>query len=380
MWRDKVSSPLHVCHGGYGTGSILISLIAKPFLAVPFQKNDGNITSGNYTGWNGVHANTTTTGPMEGSNTTQLKEIVYLKPSRIEYAYLIATAAAVFMSFMFYGYHCLDYKSRSSVSRIKEKKSDDRTNSDRKIVTFIKDTKNMLNPATCAAGNFMYGLQIFGLLCFFFFHSVGGETVGGKFVRAFAIDYFGFSTDEGTDINTYFWTSYTIGRFVGFLTARWIPIRILILLETGLALVTSIFLAIFGASSPTALWVLMQPVGFFIAPLYPTGVGWGNHHVHMTGIGLTVLLLGGGVGGVVYMKLIGYLYDNYGPRTFLWTLLGFGIAVFLNAVMLDIVGAKHKKIFQEDSIEGDRDEVVEAAKLMNGNDKIKEEELEDTSV
>ena len=371
MWRDKVSSPLHVCHGGYGTGSILISLIAKPFLAIPLHKNENNITAGNYTALY-VFVPNTTTDTVETITGAPMKEVEYLQPSRIEYAYLISTAAATLMSFVFYGYHCLDSKGRKSLRTYNQKKSENKTKSERRVATIIEDTKRMLNPATCAAGNFVYGLQIFALLFLFFFHTVGGESVGGKFVRAFSIDYYAFSTDEGTDINTYFWVSFTVGRFFGFLTARWIPIRILILLETGFVLVTSIFLAIFGGSSSTALWVLMQPVGFFMAPLYPSGVGWGNHHVHMTGIGITVLLLGGGVGGVVYMKLIGYLYDNYGPKTFLWTLLGYGIAVFLNAVLLDIAGARHKQIFDKSHKDGQEVNEEEDEKLVNGTDKTKD--------
>ena len=110
---------------------------------------------------------------------------------------------------------------------------------------------------------------------------------------------FDISTDEGSYLNTCFWINFALGRVLGFLTARWIPIRILILLETGCLMIMTIFLVIFGGSSSIALWVLMQPVGFFVAPLFPTGLGWGNFHVQMTGVSMTGILLGGSLGGVM---------------------------------------------------------------------------------
>ena len=338
MWREKAASPLHILHGGFGVGSFIIPLIANPFLAVTVDNpNNGTLVN-------------TTVGALEGiitqSHTTPLISTTeasdeFLKPSRIEWAYAIAAAITASLSLVFYGYQFLGAKSNTVVSNKTHNEKEVTAESDQQNSSM--SFKNMFNPATCAGGQFVYGLQIFALLIIYFFNCVGGERVGGKFVRAFAIDYHGFSKDDGSYINTCFWISFAVGRFLGFLTARWIPIRILILLETGGALATSICLVIFGGSSSTALWVLMQPAGFFVAPLFPTGIGWANFHIQMTGVGITVILLGGSLGGIAYMKLIGYLYDTYGPKTFLYTLLGYSIAVFVLAILLDLVQRKPEK-------------------------------------
>ena len=338
MWQEHAASPLHVLHGGFGIGSFIIPLIANPFLAVPGE------SAHNATQFNNTNNVSFTTTPSQISTTTAEPEF-YIKPSRIEYAYFIAAAITISLSLVFYAYHFMGANTRNNI-RIQSKKEKETlgTNSaDNKTLTF----REMFNPATCAGGRVFYGLQIFGLLCLYFFNCVGGERVAGKFIRAFSIDQFGFSTDEGSYLNTCFWISFAVGRVLGFLTARWIPIRILILLETGCLMVTTIFLVIFGASSSTALWVLMQPAGFFVAPLFPTGLGWGNFHVQMTGVAITTILLGGSLGGVVYMKLIGYLYDHYGPRSFLYVLLGHGILVFVLAIILDLVGAQHGGRYKE---------------------------------
>ena len=357
MWREGAASPLHILHGGFGIGSFIIPLIANPFLAVPASKDE------NRTYFSNASFETVTDSTVLTSlETTTLKDD-YLKPSRIEYAYMIAAAITATLSFVFYAYHFLGSSMRT-LQRKKEKEGMVKSEKEGKSLTF----REMFNPATCAGGRFFYGLQIFTLLFIYFFMCVGGERVGGKFIRAFSIDYLGFSTDDGSYINTGFWISFAVGRFVGFFTARWIPIRILILIETGGILATTIFLTIFGGNSSTALWVLIIPAGFFIAPLFPTGIGWGNFHVEMTGIAITTILLGGSLGGVAFMKLIGYLYDHFGPKTFLYTLLGYGIAVFLLAVVLDIVGAQHGGRFSEEDDEVEKD-VVELKEGKDGNEK-----------
>ena len=352
MWQEHAASPLHVLHGGFGIGSFIIPLIANPFLAVPGE-NDDNTTHANNT--NG----TVTVSTTSRATTTTAEPDFYIKASRIEYAYFIAAAITISLSFVFYAYHFMRITTRKSIriQRKKEKEAHGETNTGSKTLTF----KEMFNPATCAGGRIFYGLQIFALLLIYFFNCVGGERVAGKFIRAFSIDQFGFSTDEGSYLNTCFWISFAVGRVLGFLTARWIPIRIRILLETGGILITTICLVVFGGSSSTALWVLMQPAGFFIAPLFPTGLGWGNFHVQMTGVAITTILLGGSVGGVVYMKLIGYLYDHFGPRTFLYVLLGHGILVFALAIILDLVGAQHGGRYKEED-EHDQTEISERDK------------------
>ena len=335
MWQEDAASPLHVLHGGFGIGSFIIPLIANPFLAVPGEsaQNTSLFNNTNETSLTTTAKISTTTGEPE----------FYTKSSRIEYAYFIAAAITVGLSLVFYAYHVMGTNDRKQIRAQRKKEKEIGKNDDNKTLSF----KEMFNPGTCAGGRVFYGIQIFALLCLYFFNLVGGERVAGKFVRAFSIDQFGFSTDEGSYLNTCFWISFAIGRVLGFLTARWIPIRILILLETGCMMITTILLVIFGGNSSTALWILMQPAGFFVAPLFPTGLGWGNFHVEMTGVAITTVLLGGSLGGVAYMKLIGYLYDHYGPRSFLYVLLGHGILVFVFAIILDLVGAQHGGRYKE---------------------------------
>lgn len=340
MWKEKSASPLHILHGGFGFGSFIIPLIANPFLAkiAPDEKNSTNTS---LSCDDHCKINFTTT-PV----TTTTTEKRYLEDtSRIEYAYAIAGVIAVTVSIIFYIYHCTGSKDRERIKA--DMKNDKNEASETRTLSF----KEMFNPATCAAGRLLYGVEIFALVFLFFMQAVGGERVGGKFIRAFSIDYHHFSTDDGSYINTVFWIAFSCGRVLGFIAARWIPIRILILIETGGCLASSIALVFLGTTGPLALWVIMPILGVFIAPLFPTGIGWANFHIDVTGIAITVFLLGGSIGGIVYMKLIGFLYEHYGPKMFLYTLLGYGIAAFVLAVLMDIVGAQHGSRFDTDDSE-----------------------------
>lgn len=336
MWREKSASPLHILHAGFGFGSFIIPLIANPFLAkvAPDEKNSTNISLT----CDGKCNTDFTTTPV--STTTTEKK--YLEDtSRIQYAYAIAGLIAVAVSTIFYIYYCIGSKDRERI-RADMKSVSEKDASGTRTLSF----REMFNPATCAAGRFLYGLEIFALVFLFFMQLVGGERVAGKFIRAFAIDYHHFSNDDGSYINTVFWIAYSCGRVLGFITAKWIPIRILIIIETGGCLASSIALVFLGTSGPLALWVIMPILGVFIAPLFPSGIGWANFHIDVTGIAITVFLLGGSLGGIIYLKLIGFLYEHYGPKMYLYTLLGFSIAAFVLAVLMDIVGSQHGSRFE----------------------------------
>ncbi|XP_045172969.2 sodium-dependent glucose transporter 1A-like isoform X1 [Mercenaria mercenaria] len=357
LWKKKAASPLHILHGGFGIGSFIIPLIANPFLAVPMPHMQGNVsTIQNFTNTtNDVtlvpepytysrHSMSANDVPINESlkfdNETTMNKTFYIRESRIEFAYLISALLTLALSVVFYAYQLKGYK----FSHSDHSKGDNR---DRKHA-FAKRCKAMVNPATCAKGRLLYGTEILSVLFIYYFNITGGERILGKFIRAYSIEQLGFSVADGSYINTTFWISFAIGRITGFVTARYIPIRILILIETGGVFVCSVLLCIFAGDNATALWVLIQPLAVFHAPCFPSGIGWGDYHVEMTGMAITFLLLGGSIGGVAYLKLTGFLFETYGPRSFLYHILGYGIACFTLAILLDIIGAQYGNRYEDE--------------------------------
>ena len=338
LWQERSAPPMHILHGGYGVGSFLIPLIANPFLAVP------KMTEYNSTGHNdsitvgGVHE-------ISELNASRPENTEYLKVSKIEYAYMIPSLITVGMSIVFYYYQFCDNLTRSVPKR--QGQLTNAKTASRHAMKF----KEIINPASCTNGRFFYGLQIFTLLFFFYFTCTGGERISGTFIRAFAIDYYDFSVDDGSYINTTFWISFSVGRFAGFFIASWVSIRIMTCIEDGGVLLSAICMMLFSGGTSMALWILILPLGFFIGPLYPSGMGWANYHVQMTGFGITILTIGESFGTLTYLKLLGYLYDNYGPKTYLYTLVGYGGALVLVVVLLNVTGYRHGGRFSKSSVE-----------------------------
>ena len=368
IWQEKAASPLHILHGGFPIGSFIIPLIANPFLAIPkrhhhmdnrsyenssfsmMQMTDSLTPKQTAVMMNNTEFGNGTNIPQNGTS----GRIEYLRESRIEYPYLIAAVITVALSVVFFIYHFRE--RRKMASDVHEKSL--KTKRQPKM-----SFKRMFNPATCADGRLCYGLQIFTGLVIYFFNLLGAERIGGKFIRAFSIEQLDFSVSDGSYLNMAFWISHAVGRVTGFLVARWIPIRVLILIETGGLLLTIIFMNIFAYRNTLALWILTQPFGFFLGPIFPSGIGWGDYHIQLTGMGITIILLGASCGGVAYLKLTGFLFENYGPRAYLYQLLGIGIAAFSLAIILDLIGSQHGHRFAKKA-EKDQDDEIRVDKIL----------------
>lgn len=363
MWLDKSSSPMHALHMGFGIGSFIVPEISNPFLAVPaptLSPSSLNSTL-NSTLTPGTLATSSSPSP---SLTTILSSMTvrYLKDTSIEWAYLIVSVITVVISVVFYVYQFVVRDQRlARLGSINNEVRMDRGDRERKLLatdTNRNDSRSALvigtlksfikisDPGKCTGGRRAYGSFIFLFLFLYFFTAVGGERIYGKFLRTYSIDALNFNGDDATRLNTAFWISFSLGRFSGFIAAKWIPIRLLMIIEACACLVTAVLLNIFSYNNSTMLWVFSMPMGFFIAPLFPTGIAWGNFHIEMTGMAITFCLLGGGLGGMSYMWIIGYLYDHYGYRTFLYQIGGFGACAVLFAFILLFIGCGQGSRFE----------------------------------
>jgi uncharacterized membrane protein len=98
-------------------------------------------------------------------------------------------------------------------------------------------------------------------------------------------------------------------------------------------------------------------MGFFISPLFPSGIGWGDFHVEFTGFAITFALMGGALGGVSYLWVIGYLYEYHGYDMFLHQMVFYGVMVVFFAVVMSFVGIRHGGRFQNKNKYGAEDVV-----------------------
>ena len=376
---------MHLLHAGYGIGSFIVPLYSNPFLAVPMPTQGTNLTNFT-TGSMPIIDNETNTSFSNTDLMLTTEAIAYSETSRIEYSYAISASLVTLLSLVFYYYqiresciacgettkiHTLDHTNKTlehtgtnlkhsettightekkldhNDSKLTHETKQDHTDSthDPDVVR-SRTFREMFNPASCSGGRTWYTIQIFIVLIVYFANAHGGERMVADFIRSFSIDQLGFSKDDGSYLNTTFWISFAVGRFAFFFAARWIGIRKLVLVETGGITLTAILMNIFAVNNTMAYWVLVQPLGFFVAPLWPSMMAWTDHHIELTGAGMALCLLGAAVGGIAHLRLIGYLYDHLGSKTFLYQLVGYGILALVLATILDIIGSQHGNRFK----------------------------------
>ena len=68
-------------------------------------------------------------------------------------------------------------------------------------------------------------------------------------------------------------------------------------------------------------------MGLFISIVFPNGMSWANLRMNMNSVAVMVLMVGGSCGGFIYQYTTGYLFENEGPRTLMYIMLAYGIAL-----------------------------------------------------
>lgn len=334
MWREKSASPMHAIHMGFGVGALFAPLIANPFLAV-LQFTSQNSTSEQ-------NETVSTLAPVHyGSDTYYI-----IRDSRVHLAYITIGVISFVISLPFFiypPYKCFTgYDTKRNYYNVDDK-GEREDESPRTL-------KQLINPATYAAGSLKYGLFVFIWVLLYFINLVGGEQLFGNFIRTFSVDQLKFARDEASYLDTVFWGSFTIGRFTGSVLSHFITIKRLFPIDVAINLLAVTFLDIFSTDSHAALWIFTIIVGVTIAPLYPAAMSYVNTQIQVGGIVLTIVVFATGAGDFLYVWLAGHLYDTYGPRTVLYAIQVSAISVFILALILLICGHFHGNRFENEGI------------------------------
>lgn len=312
---EKAASPMHIIHLGYGVGGFIAPLIANPFLA-------DTITTGPNTSLTTSNASellaSSTTMP-----TTTVTEVI--SPSRIQYTYV--TIGVITMAVA-----CILYFYQFRTSR-HHKRHTNQLKIGGKDLTTSRRWLDMINPASCADGNFCFGSLILFCLFLKYFVYTAGDRGFSTFIRSYSIDHLEFSKDDASYLNTIYWIFYAVGRFVAFILTRWVSVTYIMPIESVCMVGVAIGLSTFGTYSQTALWILTGMTGFFLGPMFPSGMAWGGLHIEMTGTAQTWILLGSSFGGLAFLKTGGYVYDNLGAESFVYMFL----IVVATLLVIDVI-------------------------------------------
>jgi FHS family Na+ dependent glucose MFS transporter 1 len=168
---------------------------------------------------------------------------------------------------------------------------------------------------------------LFLLFVFFFVFTVGLELGFGNWIYTFSARLQLASETGAAYLTSAFWGAFTVGRLLGIGTSsRFRPQTILVTDMVG-CLVAFAILLLWPASS-LALWAGTLLMGLSIASVFATGMAFAEQRLSLTGALIGWILVGGGIGGMVFPWLIGQLFERISPRITMPVLLASNLIAF----------------------------------------------------
>ena len=194
LWEKRASAPIHALHFGFGIGAFIAPQLARPFIS-PTSENSSN------------PINSTGSGNNETESTATLW-VPYTISSFLTLIFFI-----IFLSYFIHerrmGLHSTELLNRSKVME---------------EVPLKEKLQKIFSPGSCTNGQVCFGTQFFIILFVYYINAVGGERAMSKFLYSYAIDSdAAMTSDEAATLNSVFWISFTCGRGVTIVLAKFIP-------------------------------------------------------------------------------------------------------------------------------------------------------------
>jgi FHS family Na+ dependent glucose MFS transporter 1 len=185
---------------------------------------------------------------------------------------------------------------------------------------------------------------LFLLIVFFFVFTVGLELGFGNWIYTFSSRLHLTSEAGAAYLTSAFWGSFSVGRLLGIgISSRLRPQTILMTDLAG-CLVAFAILLLWPASS-LALWAGTILMGLSIASVFATGMAFAEQRLSLSGAMIGWILVGGGIGGMVFPWMIGQLFERISPRITMPVLLTSTLIAF--GLLLTLTLPYRKKITTE---------------------------------
>jgi FHS family Na+ dependent glucose MFS transporter 1 len=142
----------------------------------------------------------------------------------------------------------------------------------------------------------------------YLFAYVGGEISFGSWIATYASELRLADTRGAALLTSAFWASFTVGRLLSIPAAiRFTPRQVIPAAIVPCLLISGL-LVVLPLSAPL-LWTAAIALGFFLAPLWPSGFTLSGQVVTLTGFTSGLILLGDSFGGMVLPSLTGKIMD-----------------------------------------------------------------------
>lgn len=149
---------------------------------------------------------------------------------------------------------------------------------------------------------------------FYLFFYVGAEIAFGGWVYTYATAL-GIATPAAAAyLTSAFWLSFTIGRLLSIPVGARFPARRVVPVAVSGGLLMLILMMAFPSSS-IVLWLGAVGVGFFMAPVWPTGFTLVSQSIPLSGRASSLILLGDSFGGMILPTLVGKVVEAVGAGT-----------------------------------------------------------------
>lgn len=309
LWQEKANTPIHALHFGFGLGSVISPQVTRPFLSLTVRNE--TLMNPN-----------STEGVTYGLNSTST---VVLRPSRIEIPYFIIGGVVFIMGLTFVAFQFVYTSGRP-----------ERPNADKEQTeTALSHVKSTFFSRSAKPLEIIILVQVF----FFYFFLYGGTNPVDTFLFTFAVESdLGFTKDEAAYLDSAYWASFTVGRFLSAVVAHWVSVNYMIIFEVFSSAEVLAFLSFKAVETKTMLWVFSCLYSAASAPLFPSGTAWADRYIKVSGIIIAVFDVGFGVAGFILQSLAGHLFTRYNPNSLLYLSLASAVVLCLLMISMKLVG------------------------------------------
>ncbi|HEX2997499.1 MAG TPA: MFS transporter, partial [Anaerolineales bacterium] len=161
---------------------------------------------------------------------------------------------------------------------------------------------------------------VISAMLFLFFY-VGSEVTFGNWIYTYTLTLNLADATRAAYLTSSFWLAFTIGRLISIpVAARFKSEQILGLALIACLLITGLMIA--TPNSSTLLWACTIALGFFMAPVWPTGYNLAGQSVKLTATISSIILLGDSFGGMLLPSLTGQVVEHFGAPMMTWLVFG----------------------------------------------------------
>jgi len=216
--------------------------------------------------------------------------------------------------------------------------------------------------------NFCHKAILLLLLCIFFFLYVGLEVAFGALVTTFTVDYNAWPKEQGATVTAIFWGAMATGRGFSIFIARCCGPKIMLVIDLVLMTIGSVVLSFALEYHDKAIWLGTLILGLGMSSVFPAGISWAEHYVHLSGKSTAVFVIGSAAGQMVVPSVIGYLYEKLGYMVLMRSSLAMTLLLGVLYVLILCVGraltqpaAVHNRNgflpLEDDEVDGDEMEL-----------------------